>query len=161
MRGVARRPEAGGVLEIEGIPAKDGRRRPSGVWTLLLALVVAAVGAPASAHATAAGESRYLHMVFGGWELQHNLVYGSAVNSSGERQSLTLDLYQPAGDVAPLRPVVIYAHGGAFTKGTKESGHDAPYAETFARRGFVAASIDYRLDGSEQEATDDMQASVR
>src|SRR5437588_5992629 len=43
------------VLEIERIPAKDGRRGSRGLsdaWrTLLLAFVLAAVGAPASAHA--------------------------------------------------------------------------------------------------------------
>lgn len=123
-------------------------------WTCTLAMALCAV-APAGA------PGRYRDFAFGDWTLTHNVVYGHAPDADGNDVTLTLDLYQPAGDVAPLRPVLIYAHGGGFTKGNKESGHDGPYAMNFARRGFVSASIDYRLDGSEQHATDDMQAAVR
>jgi acetyl esterase/lipase len=141
----------------------EGGRRPPGAvhargfaGVLALALVLLVFVAPA-----ASADSRYLDFAFGDWTLQPNLEYGRALDESGEEVSLRLDLYQPKGDVAPLRPVLIYAHGGAFTKGNKESGHDGPYAMNFAVRGFVSASIDYRLDGSEQHATDDMQAAVR
>lgn len=53
---------------------------------------------------------------------------------------LTLDLHVPA-DVAASTPVVIYAHGGGFSVGTKEMG---PWAQ-LPRHGFAVASIDYRL----------------
>lgn len=137
-----------------------GPPRGRGLLHTAVALGIAsaiALGAPLPAQAG----GRYQDWVFGGLTLDHNVVYGHAPDSSGHTVDLTLDLYQPQGDVAPLRPVLIYAHGGAFTKGNKESGHDAPYAENYALRGFVSASIDYRLDRSEQEATDDMQAAVR
>ncbi|HKP88613.1 MAG TPA: alpha/beta hydrolase [Thermoleophilaceae bacterium] len=123
-----------------------------------MALALLAVpGRTPAAHAA----GRYLDFAFGDWTLQHNVEYGRTTGDDGSPISLTLDLYQPAGDVAPERPVLIYAHGGAFTKGNKESGHDGPYAMNYALRGFVAASIDYRLTGSERDATDDMQAAVR
>jgi acetyl esterase/lipase len=123
--------------------------------TLALGLLLAVWAAP-----SARADSRYLDFTFA-WNVQSDLEYGRAPDKDGNEVSLRLDLYQPVGDVAPARPVLIYAHGGAFTKGFKDSTHDAPYPINFAGRGFVAASIDYRLDGSEQEATDDMQAAVR
>jgi dienelactone hydrolase len=134
----------------------EGIRR----WIAPFVFGIAVAIVPGVALAADGGSTRYLHELYG-VGAQYDVVYGSAVDDSGERQDLLLDLYQPVGDVALARPVLIYAHGGAFTKGTKDSGHDAPYTIAYASRGFVAASIDYRLDGSEQEATDDMQAAVR
>lgn len=59
--------------------------------------------------------------------------------------SLMLDLYQPRGESpTDLRPAFIYIHGGAFRAGDKSSGRF--FAEEFAARGYVAASINYRLE---------------
>jgi acetyl esterase/lipase len=144
--------------KIEGISSASVARRLVVVATALLALLACV---PARVGAADGAPARYLDQAFGSVDVQSNLVYGRAPLPSGEEQDLKLDLYQPAGDRFNARPVVIYAHGGAFTKGNKESGHDWPYTDDFARRGFVSASIDYRLDGSETDATDDMQAAVR
>jgi acetyl esterase/lipase len=54
---------------------------------------------------------------------------------------LTLDLHVPATETAAARPVVVYAHGGGFSVGTKEMG---PWAQ-LPRHGLAVASIDYRL----------------
>ncbi|MGH8986147.1 MAG: alpha/beta hydrolase [Acidimicrobiia bacterium] len=53
-------------------------------------------------------------------------------------------MYTPAGDAATDRPVVIWAHGGGFITGDKSS--DGDWALEFAKRGYVAASINYRMD---------------
>ncbi|HZA74834.1 MAG TPA: alpha/beta hydrolase [Acidimicrobiales bacterium] len=56
---------------------------------------------------------------------------------------LTLDVYEPAGDTAAKRPAVVWMHGGWFSEGDKADM--AGYAEAFARRGYVAVSMEYRM----------------
>lgn len=83
---------------------------------------------------------------------------------------LLLDLYTPGGDTVTNRPVMIVASGGGFLEQDRESVE--PIAEAFARRGYVAATIDYRVLGRAPanaddlaiagiEATHDMLAAVR
>jgi acetyl esterase/lipase len=155
----------GGMTDFQKIEAILGEvfgRSLTAMATLsLVLLVVAGVGVPASAHAAGTGDGRYLDPVFSQLEVQYDIVYGQAVDDSGELQALKLDLYQPVGDNARTRPVVIFAHGGAFTSGDKGQERNAAIADLLARRGWVTASINFRIDGSEQHATDDLQAAVR
>jgi Carboxylesterase family len=81
--------------------------------------------------------------VFSAVNVARDLTYGSAPDAQGNPVQLKLDLYQPAGDTAAERPALIWVHGGGFTAGDKSSG--ATQASFFARRGYVAASINYRL----------------
>ncbi len=74
-----------------------------------------------------------------------NIVYGSNVTASGTTQSLKLDVYQPVGDTSSGRALVIIAHGGSFYTGSKTGTDVAPLAKSFAKMGYVTASIDYRL----------------
>jgi len=63
---------------------------------------------------------------------------------------LTLDLYQPPGKSEP-RPVLIFIHGGNWVGG--DSRHDSPFGDfpgllaSIAARGYVVASVNYRLAG--------------
>lgn len=77
--------------------------------------------------------------------------YGSAVNVFGDTQTLQMDIYQAVGDTATDRPVVIFCFGGSFTAGSRTSGELVTFATELAKRGFVCASIDYRLAGSPLE----------
>ncbi|NBP25974.1 MAG: hypothetical protein EBU81_15810, partial [Proteobacteria bacterium] len=53
--------------------------------------------------------------------------------------------YQPSGDTASNRPVVVLIHGGGFrTSGVRTQSYIVTFANEFARRGYVAMSIDYR-----------------
>lgn len=74
-----------------------------------------------------------------------NITYGSNVTASGTTQSLKLDVYQPVGDTASGRALIIIAHGGSFYTGSKTGTDVAPLAKDFAKMGYVTASIDYRL----------------
>ena len=68
-----------------------------------------------------------------------------------------MDIYQPSegGAAQGSRPLLVLAFGGAFHRGSKENDSFevdgrrntaiAEYCEVFARRGFVCASVDYRL----------------
>jgi predicted peptidase len=90
-----------------------------------------------------AGTIRYRDQVFASVNITPNVVYGNAPDAQGNPVDLKLDLYQPVGDTINRRPVVIWVHGGGFTTGDKSGG--ANQASFFARHGYVAASINYRL----------------
>ena len=60
--------------------------------------------------------------------------------------SLKMDIYQPTGDTLAARPLIIVAHGGSFIGGTREDDVACDsICWRFAKRGYVTASIDYRL----------------
>lgn len=58
---------------------------------------------------------------------------------------LKLDVYYPKTDLFKNRPLVMLIHGGAFYIGAKESACEKTLATTLAKRGYLVASIDYRL----------------
>lgn len=59
--------------------------------------------------------------------------------------NLNMDIYTGDGDTENSRPLVILAHGGAFISGTKTNPLMVSLAEKLAKRGYVVASISYRL----------------
>ena len=56
-----------------------------------------------------------------------------------------MDIYTPEGDIETDRPVIIYMHGGSFYLGDKGMTDCVDFCESFAKRGYVCASINYRL----------------
>lgn len=74
-----------------------------------------------------------------------SVVYGSATNAGGTVQNLDMDIYQPAGDTMMARPVIVFIHGGTFVSGTKNDFDMVQFCTAFAKRGFVCATINYRL----------------
>jgi len=120
--------------------ARSAAPRRRWAATLALALAVAGSGAALAAQ----GPVRYRDPVFGRVQRTNDLVYGQATDiPTGQTVDLKLDLYQPQGDTEAARPVLVFIHGGGFTGGDKSAGQR--WAEEFARRGWVAASIGYRL----------------
>jgi acetyl esterase/lipase len=90
-----------------------------------------------------AGQIRYRDQVFPTVTVQHDVVYGNAPDAQGNPVDLKLDLYQPAGDTITKRPAILWIHGGGFTTGDKSTV--AARATFFAKLGYVAAAINYRL----------------
>jgi pimeloyl-ACP methyl ester carboxylesterase len=112
---------------------------------------------------------RYRNEIFSGFEVKRDLLYGKAKGywtrspysddpyittlSKGlvksfddpELLDLKLDVYYPKLDVFKNRPLIMLIHGGAFYIGSKESAAEQSLAISFAKRGYVVASIDYRL----------------
>jgi acetyl esterase/lipase len=85
-------------------------------------------------------------------EVTADVVYGSAAVRAPEpgAKDLLLDLYQPAGDGAPeLRPALLAVHGGGFRTGDKAQPNFEALCREFAARGYVCASINYRLEGDD------------
>jgi acetyl esterase/lipase len=96
-------------------------------------------------NAQCAGE-RYFNYVFpANPTLTSNVNYGSNAKVDGATQQLMMDIYQPNGDTATKRPLVIVAHGGSFIGGSKTGSDVVPICKDLAKLGYVAASIEYRL----------------
>jgi pimeloyl-ACP methyl ester carboxylesterase len=58
---------------------------------------------------------------------------------------LHLDIYHPLGDIQANRPLIVLLHAGAFIAGDKRDELVSKLAEDYAKRGFVVASVNYRL----------------
>lgn len=86
---------------------------------------------------------RYLGRVFEEVEIESDVAYRQTVDHLGNPIELKLDVYRPAGDTATSRPAVVLMHCGWFAGGDKQ--HMAPHADEYARRGYVAVSLQYRL----------------
>ncbi len=86
---------------------------------------------------------RYLDVTFPEVQVDRDIVYRETVDARGNPVRLTLDIYRPVGDSATRRPAVMWMHGGFFGGGDKS--HGTRVATDYARRGYVAVSINYRL----------------
>ena len=141
-------------------------------WAALFAVI--AVGAVAAQTSLTAQGQRYRDEVFASASVTPNIAYGQAIDEHGESETLLLDVYQPAGDTEASRPAFVWIHGGGFTGGDKADALDATIATRFAKRGYVTASINYRLREGEYfeegdprlpgviaDAQHDAQAAVR
>jgi acetyl esterase/lipase len=82
---------------------------------------------------------------------------------------LRMDVARPADAPRRARPAIVWVHGGGFHSGTRQRME--PYTRFFARRGWVAATIDYRLHThaevrsggygvGERDARDDALAAI-
>jgi para-nitrobenzyl esterase len=119
------------------------------------------------------GPGRYYEKIFTSKNTQ-NITYGNAVKFDGVPVDLKLNFYEPVEDtVFDKRPLLIFAFGGSFTSGFRISPDIVRLCNEFAQRGYVCASIDYRLgfeDGNDSDTNQfkalmrgvqDMKASVR
>ena len=88
---------------------------------------------------------RYLTDVFANVDLTSNVQYGQAPAVSGVGIPLSLDIYTPQGDNLTNRPLMVLAHGGSFVAGNRTDTYMVAICEYFARKGYVTASISYRL----------------
>ncbi|MDO7847830.1 alpha/beta hydrolase fold domain-containing protein [Hymenobacter sp. M29] len=136
--------------------------KDSVLYYLLLVLGLAAA-APAAAQTNPIDTTafRYYRPIFPNVTVTSGVVYGSAVTAFGTTQTLLMDIYQPTGDVAPERPVIIFAHEGGFVRGTRTDAYMTDVCTRFARLGYVTASIDYRLLFTTFDTTAVSKAAIR
>lgn len=90
-----------------------------------------------------------------------DVVYGSAQDYYGFVQDLKFDIYYPADSVETLieRPFILLIHGGSFLMGQKSDWEND--CKEFAKRGFVAATMSYRLGYGYSSQTEQIQAVYR
>ncbi|MFZ4635535.1 MAG: carboxylesterase family protein [Saprospiraceae bacterium] len=85
---------------------------------------------------------RYKTEVFAGFT-KKTVQYATTTDYFGMPMTLSMDVYEPQGDTASARPVVVLAHGGAFVFGDRTQMD--PFCQILARQGYVAVTIQYRL----------------
>ena len=76
---------------------------------------------------------------------------------------LKMDIYQPTGDNFAHRPLLLFAFPGSFTAGSRLSPDILQLCDNFSKRGYVCASIDYRLgfEGGSDCDTNQFKALMR
>ena len=111
-------------------------RRRTTLPAAALALAACLVGAGPAAARDPSGVSVRANLVYG---------HGRVAAPSARNVALLLDLYQPARPGTVRRPVVVLIHGGGFRAGTRKQPDLVRIAEGLVGRGFVVASLDYRL----------------
>ena len=93
----------------------------------------------------------------GGVELRENIAYREG------NGKWTLDLMLPKDRDDKLLPVIVFIHGGGWRNGDKSSGVFREYPLEYASRGYVCASINYRLvdEGTILDCIADCKCAVR
>lgn len=95
---------------------------------------------------TTQAQKRYQEELFNRIDSFKNLSYGKAINIKGEEENLLLDVFvPPVADKIRYRPLVIFIHGGGFVNNTKSSVLSNTICTTLSKKGYVTATIDYRL----------------
>ena len=117
------------------------------------------------------GNGRYYDKIFS--QTTSTVTFGNAMKFDSSFVDLKVDVYQPTGDNFAHRPLLAFAFPGSFTAGTRLSPDIIQLCDNFSKRGYVCASIDYRLgfeDGSDSDTNQfkalmrgvqDMKAAVR
>lgn len=77
--------------------------------------------------------------------VQRDVPFANVVDWKGQNETLKLDVYYPSLtiDTMAKRPFIMMIHGGGLVSGEKINF--TKVCIEFAKRGFVAATIDYRL----------------
>jgi len=137
--------------------------------TLFIALQLSFICSWAQVYDCSTG--RFSQEVFSSYNAYTDIPYGENQTIGGEKQELSLDLFEPIADTLDYRPLIIFAHGGYFRFGDRVDFEEQCW--TLAQRGYVTATIDYRMwdklgtpDSSQQaelliQGMGDMKAAVR
>src|SRR5688500_1732907 len=96
----------------------------------------------------ACGGGRYVNDIFTNVVKTTNIVFGYNTttdysNGTTFNNTLRMDFFEPAGDPATKRPLIILAFGGAFVSGQRSDLDSLCIA--LSRKGYATATIDYRL----------------
>ena len=76
-------------------------------------------------------------------------------------QEMTMDVFFPVGDNLPKRPLVILAYGGGYLFGTKDDEDVWATCDSLAKKGYVTASINYRMNMNVASGTSAVRAIYR
>ena len=108
----------------------------------ILLCLLAGFAPPLQAQNPGCNGARYLDDVFT-TVTKTTVQYAPTLSHTGLAMVLSMDVYQPEGDNLSQRPVVVLAHGGSFVFGDKFMMQR--WCELLAKKGYVAASIQYRI----------------
>ncbi|MBK9328756.1 MAG: carboxylesterase family protein [Sphingobacteriales bacterium] len=74
-----------------------------------------------------------------------DIQYGSNYDNKNQLTNLLMDVYEPQGDTASVRPIIFFVHGGSFVGGSRNDQSINLTAEYFTKKGYVTANIEYRV----------------
>jgi len=128
-------------------------------YVTLCALVAFTVASNAQ---TLCNNGRYSSDVYTTIDSTLGITYGAATPYTGSGSTtLTLDFYQPAADTAKVRPLIIWMHGGSFLGGSSTDADVQSLSHHFAKKGFICASINYRLGMNNVDSSNAILAVIR
>ena len=118
-------------------------------------------------------QTRYLDAdFFSSVTVTSNVVYGNnlgVLTGAPVAEDLLMDVYEPSGDVATDRPLILYLTTGSFlpryinqsATGSKTDSATVEICTRLAKQGYVVAAVDYRKGWNPNEAiTDDRTESI-
>lgn len=111
-------------------------------FTYCLIALLSAISLSAQVQNNGCDGSRYKNNVFQAVK-KTTVEYAPTIGHTGGNMVLSMDVYEPEGDAVTSRPVVILAHGGSFIFGDRTMMER--YCTLLAKKGYVAATISYRL----------------
>lgn len=77
--------------------------------------------------------------------VETDIEYGIVENFAGINDTLLMDVYKPVNDNNCNRPCLVLVHGGAWIGGSKNDASIVNIATSFAEKGWVVSTINYRL----------------
>jgi hypothetical protein len=104
---------------------------------------------------------RFASDVFQNVTTTSNITYGANSSWTGANTTLKLDFYEPTGDTMAARPLIIWIHGGSFIGGSKTDQDMVAFSQSFAKKGYACASVDYRLGFFPFDSSNAVKAVVR
>jgi len=122
-------------------------------------------------YAALIGKKRYLDDVFTEVKVTSDVIYGSnigIITQAPALEDLKMDIYEPVGDTESNRPVVIMLHTGSFLPkiangqptGDKTDNAIVEACERFAKKGYVAVAMNYRLGWNPVSPSEDVRRST-
>ena len=128
----------------------------------LYLFALAAIGTVSIANAqTPCDQGRFSTDLFATATVTSAINFGQNLTFTGATDMLDLDLYEPTGDTMSARPLIIWAHGGSFVGGTRTDSDVTQLSQAFAKKGFVCASIDYRVGMWPIDSVNSVKAVLR
>ena len=114
---------------------------------------------------------RYLDEVFDNVTVESDVKYAqnySVLTGAPVMEDLLMDVYMPEGDSEELRPLIILAHAGSYLPkglntlpfGDRKDSSIVEMCKQFAKRGWVAASMSYRLGWNPLDPTQEGKAGT-
>jgi len=90
---------------------------------------------------------RYFEQITTELNTYADIQYGSNLDNKNQQTDLLMTVYEPKEESIPeLRPLIIFVHGGSFISGDRNDQHLNETAQFFAKKGYVSANIEYRLE---------------
>ena len=78
--------------------------------------------------------SRFDQEIFATVVKTSDVTFGANNDYQGVNTILKMDIYQPSGDTASIRPLIVFAHGGSFIAGDKTNIDQVNLCTHFAKR---------------------------